>query len=265
MSAQPRLSVITICRNSLRMLGPTVESVLAQRTPETEYLIVDGGSTDGTLEQLKLWEPRGVRWVSERDSGISDAMNKGVRLTSGEWIAHLHADDTYLPGALAHIFAEIERGDADILCGWMLKAEDSGDVLCRCDPERLTIDMTLNHPATFVRREWFVRLGGFDTTLRNAMDYDFFLRAKLAGARFRIVPVALAQFAAGGQSERSLWKTLRETHEIRARHLPAGWTTSVPYLWALWLKGSSRMALQRLGLHGLVGWYRRRVAYPPKG
>lgn len=265
MSAQPLLSVITICRNSLAMLGPTVESVLSQRTPDTDYLIVDGGSTDGTLAQLKTWEPRGVRWVSERDSGISDAMNKGVRLTNGEWIAHLHADDTYLPGALAHIFAEINRGDADILCGWMLKAEDSGDVLCRCDPERLAIDMTLNHPATLVRREWFERLGGFDTTLRNAMDYDFFLRAKLAGARFRVVPVALARFAAGGQSERSLWKTLRETHEIRARHLPAGWTTSEPYLWALWLKGSLRMALQQLGLHGLVGWYRRRVAYPPKG
>jgi len=264
MNAAPRHSVITICRNALPALIRTVESVLPQLTPAVEYLVVDGGSTDGTTDYLRTLEPRGVRWVSEPDRGISDAMNKGVRLTRGAWIAHLHADDTYLPGAVAHLLAEIDADNADVLCGWIVKAEPEGDVICRSDPEMMERDMGVNHPATLVRRDWFERLQGFDIALRNAMDYDFFLRAKLAGARFRIVPLAITRFAAGGQSERSLWNTLRETHDIRRRHLRRGWTRSRAYLVALWIKGSIRIALQRAGMTRIVDAYRRRFAWPPK-
>jgi GT2 family glycosyltransferase len=146
-----------------------------------------------------------------------------------------------------------------------MKEEDHGAVLCRCAPERLPWDMTLNHPATVVRRAWFDRLGGFDERLSNAMDYDFFLRARLAGARFRVVPAALVAMAGGGQSERSLWRTLRETHDIRRRHLATGLGRSPAWLAYLWTKGSTRVALQRLGLDGLVRWWRRTLAYPPKG
>ena len=241
----PRLGLVTICRNALPALQRTVESVLPQLPPEVDYAI--------------------VRWLSEPDRGISDAMNKGARFVRGTWIAHLHADDTYLEGAVARMLAEIAADDADVLCGWMLKAEDAGDVLCRCDPERLPWDMTVNHPATLVRRDWFERLNGFELTLENAMDYDFFLRAKLAGARFRVVPMALTRFAAGGQSERSLWRTLHETHEIRRRRLRSGPSRSSGYLAALWFKGTVRIALQRMGLTRLVAAYRRHVAYPPKG
>ena len=265
MKASARISVVTICRNSLPALRRTVDSVIAQRTPEVEYLVIDGASTDGTVEFLRSLEPLGVRWISEPDGGISDAMNKGARLARGEWLAHLHADDTYLPGALDRVRREVEAGGADVLCGWILKAEPTGDVLCRCDPARLELDMTVNHPATLVRRSWFDRLGGFDVSLRNAMDYDLFLRAKLAGARFRVVPAALARFAAGGQSERSLWRTLRETHDVRRRHLRSGFSRTRGYLVALWLKGSIRIALQHGGLGGFVAWYRRRFSSPRKG
>jgi len=265
MTAAPPLSVITICRNALPALRRTVDSVLARTGPDVEYLVIDGGSTDGTVEYLRSLGARGVRWLSEPDRGISDAMNKGVGLARGRWVAHLHADDTYLPGAIQRIRTEIAEEGADVLCGWMVKVEAAGDVLCRCDPDRLPLDMTVNHPATLVRREWFDRLGGFDVSLRNAMDYDFFLRAKLAGARFRVVPEALARVAAGGQSERSLWMTLRETHEIRRRHLRTGFGRSRAYLVALWLKGSIRITLQRLGLTAVVAWYRRHLARPRKG
>ena len=262
----PALTVVTICRNVRASLRETAASVLAQDVDRSdiEYLVVDGASTDGTADELAALAARGVRTVSEPDRGISDAMNKGVRLATGRWIAHLHAADTYLPGALARVQREIARDDADVLCGWMIKAEDTGDVLCRCDPGQLELDMAINHPATFVRREWLERFP-FDTALKNAMDYDFFLRAKLAGARFRVMPFPVSRFAAGGQSERSLWRTLLETHEIRRRRLPRGWSRSRAHLVALWLKGSTRVVLQRAGLEPLVAWYRRNVAYPPKG
>ena len=261
----PRLTVITICRNVRAALERTAASVLAQRDPRIEYRVVDGGSTDGTLETLAALEAQGVHTLSEPDRGISDAMNKGVRLAGGEWVAHLHADDTYLPGALARMLDEIEPDDADVLCGWMIKHEDTGDILCRCDPSRLPLDMTVNHPATFVRRSMFERYGGFDATLRNAMDYDFFLRLFLAGARFRVVPFAVSRMTAGGQSERSLWKTLGETHAVRRRLLTKGVSRTTPYLWALYMKGSIRIALQAAGLNGFVRWWRRHLAWPPKG
>ncbi len=264
MSAVPRITVVTICRNVLPALKRTVESVLAQDYPGLEYWIVDGASSDGTPEYLATLEARGVRWVSEPDRGISDAMNKGWRLASGEWVAHLHADDTYLPGALRAAAAALSPG-LDVLCGTIVKAEDTGDVVCPSAPGKLEVEMAIGHPATFVRRALFEQLGGFDADLKNAMDYDFFLRARLAGARFGTLPEpALTRFAAGGQSERSLWKTLKETHDIRRRHLERGWSRSRAFLWLLWAKGTVRIGLQRAGLNGFVAWWRRTLARPRK-
>ena len=265
MSVHPILTVVTICRNSLPELRRTIESVQCQWFEGLEHWVVDGASTDGTREWLERLPQVGVNFVSEPDRGISDAMNKGWRLARGTWIAHLHAGDTYLPSALHRAREAMTRGEADILCGWILKEEPDGEVLCRVAPERLAWDMTVNHPAALVHREWFLRLGGFDESLRNAMDYDFFLRAQMAGAIFREIPEPLARMAGGGQSERSLFRTLKETHEVRRRRLRSGPSRSLGWLLALWGKGSLRIALQRAGLRGFVSWWRRHMAYPPKG
>ncbi|HZI89866.1 MAG TPA: glycosyltransferase family 2 protein, partial [Candidatus Polarisedimenticolia bacterium] len=256
---RPILTVVTVCRNALELLRPTVESVLAQRTPAIEYWIVDGASTDGTPEYLDKLKSRGIRSVSERDRGIADAMNKGVKLASGRWIAHLHAGDRYLPGALHGLLASA-GSPADILCGSILKDEERGEVRYRPTPARLPKDMTIHHPGTFTRREVFEEIGGFDERYPNAMDYDFFLRALAAGKRFEILPETVARMASGGQSERSLWKTYRETQAIRARVLPRGWERSNLYTCYLVARGSLRRILQRGGLGGLVSWLRSRLA-----
>jgi glycosyltransferase len=261
----PRITVVTICRNALPALRRTVESVLAQGYPALEYWIVDGASTDGTREYLATLEARGVRALSEPDGGISDAMNKGIHLATGEWVAHLHADDVYLPGALEAVARAAAGGGADLLCGWLVKREPGGEVLCRTAPGRLPIEMAVPHPPTFTRRALFERVGSFDPGLANAMDYDFFLRAHLAGARFRVIPQPLVVMAWGGQSERSLWRTLSETHAVRRRLLAAGWSRSTAFLWFLFVKGTVRQWLQRAGLAGLVSWYRRHLSIPRKG
>lgn len=261
----PRITVITVCRNALGILRPTVESVVSQGYPGLEYWIVDGASTDGTPEYLASLAPRGVRYVSERDRGIADAMNKGVLLASGEWIAHLHAGDTYLPGALVRVAEEASRGEADVLCGSIWKEEERGRTLYRPEPRNLPLDMTVHHPATWTRREVFERLGGFDERYPNAMDYDFFLRAHVSGARFGVVMDPLATMAGGGQSERSLWITLRETHAIRRRALPRGFGRSPAHLAWLLARGWLRRLLQRAGLGSVVAWVRRRSALAPKG
>jgi glycosyltransferase involved in cell wall biosynthesis len=263
MSDLPRITVVTICRNVLPALRRTVASIQAQDYPALEYWIVDGGSTDGTVEFLATLAPLGIRTVSGPDRGISDAMNKGLRLATGEWVAHLHADDTYLPGAL-DAAARAMRPGVDFVCGAILKEEPRGEVVCPAAPERLAVEMAIGHPAVFARRAVLDGLGGFDVTLRNAMDYDLFLRARKAGATFVAIPDTLTRVAGGGQSERSLWKTLAETHAIRRRHLSGGWSRSRAFLWFLYAKGRVRMAMQDAGLDGLVAWYRRTLAIPRK-
>jgi glycosyltransferase involved in cell wall biosynthesis len=257
----PTITVVTVCRNVLPALRETVASVLSQDYPALEYWIVDGASTDGTVEYLAELERRGVRTVSEPDRGISDAMNKGIRLASGTLIAHLHAGDLYAPGALEAVaHAHAADPGADVYCAWMRKREPHGDVVYRCAPDRLERDMTVNHPATWTRREAFERLGGFDEGLKRAMDYDFFLRARVAGCRFHVIEAPLAIMESGGASERSLWATLAETHAIRRRRMRAGFARTGAYLAFLYARGEARRALQAIGLGGLVAWYRRRFA-----
>jgi glycosyltransferase involved in cell wall biosynthesis len=260
----PLVTIVTVCRNVLPALRRTAESVLAEQRPDVEYWVVDGASTDGTREFLPELEHRGVRTLSEPDRGIADAMNKGSRLATGTWVQHLHADDELLPGAL-EIIAREARDDADVLCGWLEKREVRGETLFRCDPSRLDAEMTVNHPATFVRRELFERFGGFDTRWPNAMDYEFFLRLKVHGARFRVIDAPLARMAYGGQSERSLRRTLAEARDIRRLHRsPALYRSQAWYLYQL-IRSELRGTLQRAGLGSIVGWYRRRFSWPPKG
>ncbi|HEY7728856.1 MAG TPA: glycosyltransferase family 2 protein [Candidatus Eisenbacteria bacterium] len=263
--AFPTITVITVCRNALPLLPSTVESVLAQEYPALTYWIVDGASTDGTPSYLSSLARLGVRSLSEPDRGIADAMNKGVRLSSGEWIAHLHAGDSYLPGTLAAVAEAARAGDADVLCGGVWKEEERGRTLYHPEPRRLPLDMTIHHAATWTRRGIFERLGGFDSRYPNAMDYEFFLRARATGARFAVIPRPLASMAKGGQSERSLWVTMSETHAIRRRVLARGLGRSPAYLAWVLLRGWARRGLQRAGLGGFVAWFRRRFALARKG
>lgn len=262
----PRLTVITVCRNARAALERTTASVLDRQRPGLEYWIVDGASTDGTRDDLEaLARSHAVRFVSERDGGIADAMNKGVRLATGEWVAHLHAGDTYLPGALDRVLAAIDAGGADVLCGWLIKEEAVGETLYRADPARLPYEMTINHPATVLRRSLFEQCGGFDPAYPNAMDYEFFLRLARAGARFAVIDTPLARMAWGGQSERSLARTLAETRDIRRRHHSPRWYRSQAfYLWLV-MRAGARQALQRLGLGALVAWWRQHLSWPRKG
>lgn len=263
---RPLITVVTVCRNALPLLRDTVESILAENYIGMEYLIIDGASTDGTqdyLATLPLISDLFIRTVSEPDRGIADAMNKGIRMSTGYWVAHLHAGDTYLPGVFQAVL-DPELDEADILCGSILKQEENAWTIYHPEPSRLRMDMTIHHPAAFTRREVFEEIGGFDERYPNAMDYDFFLRAFVRGKRFGVIPQTIALMASGGQSERSLWATYRETHAIRRRILTRGWERSYAFFLFLVARGTARRLLQRAGLAGLVGWLRRRFAMAPK-
>lgn len=234
MDYMPKISIITITYNSRSFLEETVDSVLSQDFPDFEYIIVDGGSTDGTLDIVRKYAERDsrIRWVSEPDRGIADAMNKGVRLTTGDIVAHLHSDDTYLPGTLRRVAeAFASHADARWLTGCLRHVNERGEQLY---DSRLKDDYSLEslmrrnligHPATFLRRELFAEVGGFDTTLHYAMDYDLWLRIAL---RYPVLPLPLLlatfRIHVESLSSRELLQAFAEEHLIRQRFRAAhGW------------------------------------------
>ena len=255
--AGPALTVVTICRNVRDELERTMNSVLASGFADMEYLIVDGASTDTTVDFLESLDQPAVRYVTEPDLGIADAMNKGIRLAKGTWIMHLHAGDLLLPGVLSGAMSRVQNEDADVFCSPIVKNEQYGVVLYDATPDRLETESSVPHPGVIARTDAWRSLGGFDSAYRNAMDYDLFLRARLAGMRFFVLREPLAEMAWGGQSEQSLWRTLMETHRIRRRLLPTGFARSPIFLILLFVRGTIRSLLQKVGLNSFVAFHRR--------
>lgn len=181
----PFFSIITITRNGEQYLAQTIESVLAQDFEDYEYLIIDGGSEDDTLQIVERYAARDVRirWHSGPDAGISDAMNKGIGIAQGTVVAHLHDDDYYLPGALGAVWQAFQQQpEAGWLVGRCRVVDGAGELLYEPSvPKSLTYRQLLRrnlvpHPAAFVRRALFSEVGLFSERLRYAMDYDLFLR-----------------------------------------------------------------------------------------
>jgi glycosyltransferase involved in cell wall biosynthesis len=180
-------SIVTPALNGAATIEQTLASVRNQRAVDVEHLVVDGGSTDGTLEILKA-EPD-VRWISEPDRGLSDAMNKGIRMARGDVIGWLNADDVYLPGILERVSDAMRaRPYARWLTGRCIIIDGEGAEIRRAVTayksaliHRYRFGLHLTHnfvcsPATFVRRAAFDEVGFFDERFRYSMDYDLWLR-----------------------------------------------------------------------------------------
>jgi hypothetical protein len=191
-------------------------------------------------------------------------MNKGIGLARGAWLAHLHAGDELLPGALELVERALRVTSADVVCAPILKLEEGCETVYRPHPANLPLDMTVHHPGVWTRREVLAATGGFDESYALAMDYELFLRLFVAGRRFEVMAEPVARMAGAGISERSAWATLRETHRARRRLLDRGLSRTRPYLLYLVLRLGTRRALQRAGLGRLVACYRRRFALAPK-
>jgi glycosyltransferase involved in cell wall biosynthesis len=232
----PLVSIVTVVYNGAATLERTIRSVLEQDHPHIEYIVVDGGSTDGTLGIIQRYEDRIALWLSEPDRGIYDAMNKGVALCTGEWVALINADDWYEPGAVRRVVEAVkDRPDINIVHGdiWIhypnghrkvKRARQSGFLLKYWE-------MVLNHPTFFVRRSYYAGRP-FDAGLRVSGDHKWAVQAWMDGPRqFLYLPVVLANFTAGGASMRiPLGRVLQEGRRV-SRDIGLGpWGTFIGQL-----------------------------------
>ncbi len=214
MHTLPKISVITPSLNQAGYIERTIQSVLEQNYPNLDYIVVDGGSTDGTIEILKRYGSR-LTWISEKDSGQSDAINKGMSMATGDILAYLNSDDIFEPGALTTVAA---RFMADPSIMWLtgrcrIIDEDDREVRSIITAYK---DLLLDHyryalllianpicqPATFWKKEVTDEIGLFDPDESLVMDYDYWLRI---GKRYQpaIMDENLAAFRVHSQSKTS--------------------------------------------------------------
>lgn len=217
-----RISVVTVAYQAASTLGDTLESVARQSHPEVEHLLIDGGSQDATAEVVSRHGAHLARFVSERDRGLYDAMNKGARLASGDVIGFLNADDWYAsPDVLARVAAAFDAG-ADFVYGDLAFVEPDAPYATRRlwnDAQHEPRDFIHRgwqpaHPTTFIRLERFRALGGFDLRYRIGADYVFLARAMTELAlRIRHVPHRMINMRLGGASTEgpaAVWRANRE-------------------------------------------------------
>ena len=219
-----RISVVTVCYNAAHTLADAVDSVLGQSSNssapfELEYIVVDGGSTDGTLDLLARYRNRIATLISEPDQGLYDAMNKGIKAATGDVVAILNADDVYAStDGLARVAATFRDYGAEAVYGDLnyVDADDLSKVTRRWSAGPYTPGAFLRgwmppHPALFIRRACYDRWGLFTLTLRSAADYELMLRfIHRHGMTLVYLPETLVLMRAGGVSNASL------KHRIRA-------------------------------------------------
>lgn len=215
-SSYPLISVVTICKNSAGTIGRTLASVAACSYPRLQYVIVDGGSSDGTLEVVATFRPRVDKLVSEPDRGISDALNKAIALTDGEYHILVHADDELLPGALEGLAEAAMDCGAQVICGTVEVVSNDRIVrIFRPRPEKLRWKMSIPHMGALVRREAWSAVGGYDLRRKIAMDHLFMLKIlrRFGLNGFRSVDRTVARYSLGGISDRQVMSGFRELRE----------------------------------------------------
>lgn len=217
------VSIVTPSLNQASYLEDAIRSVAEQDYPRIEHVVVDGGSTDGSVEILRR-HPH-LRWVSEPDDGQADAISKGFAMASGEIFAWLNADDLYLPGAVAAAVAALAETGAALVYGGWRQIDEAGatlkDVPARPFDYRELLERrnTIAQPSAFFTRVAFEAVGGLDTSLRYAMDYELWLKL---GARFPVATVdrllAAFRYHPGSKTVAEAAQFWPETHRASRRH-----------------------------------------------
>lgn len=238
----PRISIVTPSYNQGRFIDATIQSVLKQGYPNLEYIIIDGGSTDESVDIIKGHETNLAYWVSEKDSGAADAIAKGFRRATGDILAYLNSDDLYLPGTLHAVAAAFSAGKSDVVYGntWWIDT-DGGRIGDRRQTPFAPMGylyggFDLQQPAVFWTKQAYEKCGGIDPTYMFTFDTELFVRFVNQGSRFTHINQFFAEFRIHPRSKSSTEadRCDSELKRLRLAHLPfpytsarASWTRTV--------------------------------------
>lgn len=217
-----KISIVTPCFNSSATIEDTIKSVIGQDYGSIEYIIIDGGSTDNTIEIIKKFGDKISKVVSERDGGIYDAMNKGVSLATGDVVGILNSDDLYADNKVISRVANSFKDDIDA-CYGDLAYVDRLDISKKVrfwkagkfSFSKIRRGWIMPHPAFFIRRELYNKFGAFNLTFKIAADYEIMLRLLLNGLKPVYIPETLVCMREGGFSAKSLRQRMAGWSELR--------------------------------------------------
>ncbi|MCF0183857.1 MAG: glycosyltransferase [Bacteroidaceae bacterium] len=241
---KPRISIVTIAFNSAATIEETIRSVVSQDYDNLEYIVVDGASTDATMDIVGRYREQIDKVVSEPDSGISDAFNKGIALATGDIIGLINSDDTLLPGALSRL-AEHFDGETDVYrCSVLTWNPESGAMFREVPAMRfpvIPVHVKVAHQGTFVTPEAYRKYGAYDTSIRYPMDLELLRRFYRLGARMKRVDVDIARYRFGGATSDSIFRKRNDYMRLvllnggNRLHAYAYWTYLVCFNRLKWL------------------------------
>jgi glycosyltransferase involved in cell wall biosynthesis len=207
------VTVVTVVFNGEKSLEETIKSIINQTYQNIEYIIVDGGSTDGTLDIIRKYEHAIDHWVSEPDKGIYDAMNKGISIASGDWINFMNAGDSfYSPDTVKRIFDCVIHNEKILYGNVHIRYKDFVRVEVASNPRKLWRGMQFSHQSVFCDLEYH-KQNLFNIKNKICADLEFFYKAYKNQINFKHVPVIVSSVEVGGVSESNRLKTLKLSHE----------------------------------------------------
>ncbi len=206
-----KITIITVCLNRYHYINNCIESVLSQSYNNIEYIIIDGDSQDGTKDIIKKYDENIDRWISEKDSGISEAMNKGLSFSSGDYILFLHSDDYLLSNNSIEDAVYMIDKYSDIYAFSVVYGNKTKHIKKNSMDfsYKILFKTPIMHQGAFCKNTVFDKIGNFDTSLKIAMDYDFFLRAYLAGCTIKCIGYSLCFMRDIGLSSKKNWDSLK--------------------------------------------------------
>jgi glycosyltransferase involved in cell wall biosynthesis len=256
----PVVSVVTVVRNDREGLLKTLASVVSQDFHGIEYVVVDGASTDGTAALIEEETAKITRWISEPDHGVYDAMNKGWRLATGDWVVFLNAADRFLDPGVVSVAMGAASAEIDAIYGdAYYELEETRHLMVAGSPEDLPMGPFCCHQSLFMRREVIEGLGGFSLGEWPASDYGLIARAFAAGCRWQRVSRPFVSYVLGGISDVHARRGRLQSWAISRKVF--GTTLQREIQWAhLLFRDLVREALRSAGLKGLVMSYQRLLA-----
>jgi glycosyltransferase len=217
-----KISIITSVWNNKETIKDAIGSVLSQTYKNIEYIVVDGASNDGTIDIVQSYGDKISKFVSEKDKGIYDGLNRGVKLATGDVVAFLHSDDIYDSESILEEVIKVFESDKDldgVYGDLVYTPKNDTDKVLRYwkskeyDNSLLAKGWMPAHPTLFLKREVYEKYGGFDLDFKIAADYDFMLRVLKSGIKVKYIPKILYKMRVGGESNKSIKNIMLKSRE----------------------------------------------------